>query len=79
MQRLAKQRSRSAVEMTGRMGKGGKPKTGFPPFSTAPLEIAVAIPTFPPAPATVALSIRTETERSSPLPITFLEFRLILR
>jgi hypothetical protein len=34
--------------MTGRMEKQGKPKTGFPCFSTAPLEIAAAIPTFPP-------------------------------
>jgi len=34
------------VEMTVR-GKGGKPKTGFPPFPP-PLEIAAAIPTFPP-------------------------------
>jgi hypothetical protein len=34
--------------MTGRMEKRGKPETGFPRFSTAPLEIAAAIPTFPP-------------------------------
>jgi hypothetical protein len=34
-----------AVEMTG-YGKRGKPKTGFPRFPQ-PLEIAVAIPTFP--------------------------------
>jgi hypothetical protein len=34
-----------AVEMTG-YGKRGKPKAGFPRFPQ-PLEIALAIPTFP--------------------------------
>jgi hypothetical protein len=37
--------NKRAVEMTG-YGKRGKPKAGFPRFPQ-PLEIAVAIPTFP--------------------------------
>lgn len=48
--------------MTGRMEKRGKPKTGFPRFSTAPLEIAAAIPTFPTAPVTVFPVLKTKTK-----------------
>jgi hypothetical protein len=62
-------------------GKQGKPKAGFPPFPP-PLEIAAAIPTFPPRRQLVSVSKlkdKTKTERSFPLPATFLQFRLILR
>jgi len=70
----------SAVEMPG-AGKRGKPKAGFPPFPP-PLEIAAAIPTFPPRRRLVSVSkpkTENKTERSFPLPATFLQFRLILR
>lgn len=40
------EKRKSAVEMP-RCGNGGKPKAGFPPFPQR-LEIARAIPTFPP-------------------------------
>jgi hypothetical protein len=41
-----RENKKESVEMTD-SGKPGKPKAGFPPFPK-PLEIAHAIPTFPP-------------------------------
>jgi len=48
--------------MTGRMEKRGKPTTGFPRFPTAPLEIAAAIPTFPPRQRRFALFSKPKTK-----------------
>jgi len=47
------------------MGKRGKPTTGFPRFPTAPLEIAAAIPTFPPR--RQRFSLFSKLKRKEPL------------
>jgi len=48
-----------------RGGKGGKPRTGFPPFPPR-LEIAGAIPTFPPVRRRISLLAIVRTERLRP-------------
>lgn len=61
----------------GRMESEENQNTGFPRFPP-PLEIAPAIPTFPPR-LRLSAPLKTQTERSSPRLILYPKFRLILR
>jgi len=66
----------------GADGKARKTQNRFPSLSPRALGNRCRDSHIPPAPVAVVLSIKTKkhkTERSSPLPTTFLQFRLILR